>query len=420
MMKNSCLFALLLCLSGSLYAASCDIICAASDSPRELREKASYICGAEDARPVLQQAINEAARLRVKCILLAGHYLIDSVGEESPNGALSFPSQTAKDKKFFWEFGPMQFTELEGSVAPLMYRGGAVIEMTRRLYESLPEDRPFALLYPSGGVVHSRAWSLKNLVIRLPDNRKPIVAVDGSFGCALRYENLWVIGFNAESPEVNFATAKGINVPHPDCVGIRGTCGSNLGPSSMHNLVVLGFGRGFDLGGEHLTCDGLCAAYCIYGFAFNCYKAKTDVSSGEPKQGFGGMHYPMYCTNLCDEHNVNMPLFGIAGNENKFQGGKVKNPPDAWNPSVTIRAMNIQWPNTCPGYHDRKAPDFAKGRHRATEVLPGSWYGSVEYVVDRTTPGGGVNLTDDPFFEPGHGAKMASRSLHAGSTGDKR
>ena len=68
--------------------------------------------------------------------------------------------------------------------------------------------------------------------------------------------------------------------------GIRGTCGSNLGPSSMRNLVVLGFGRGFDLGGEHLTCDGLCAAYCIYGFAFNCYKAKTDIST----RNLGSLH----------------------------------------------------------------------------------------------------------------------------------
>ena len=61
MMKNMCLASVILLMAAFARAATCDIVCAASDSPDELKATAKYVCAAEDARPVLQQAINEAA-----------------------------------------------------------------------------------------------------------------------------------------------------------------------------------------------------------------------------------------------------------------------------------------------------------------------------------------------------------------------
>ena len=58
--------------------ANCNIICAASDTPDDLKACATFVCGEVDARPILQKAIDEASRLRVKCILLKGTYCINS------------------------------------------------------------------------------------------------------------------------------------------------------------------------------------------------------------------------------------------------------------------------------------------------------------------------------------------------------
>ena len=41
------------------------ILCAASDTPMPLKQKADFICEENDARPVLQAAIDEADRLGV-------------------------------------------------------------------------------------------------------------------------------------------------------------------------------------------------------------------------------------------------------------------------------------------------------------------------------------------------------------------
>ena len=43
---------------------------------------------------------------------------------------------------------------------------------------------------------------------------------------------------------------------------------------------------------------------------------------------------------------------------------------------TTIRGMNLQWLNSEPGYTDRTAPDFLKGRSRAIELQIGSWRGT--------------------------------------------
>ena len=69
-----------------------EIVCAASDTPDALKGCARYICPADDARETLQRAINEAARLGVRCLLLPGKYVINSRSDVSPKGALYSPN----------------------------------------------------------------------------------------------------------------------------------------------------------------------------------------------------------------------------------------------------------------------------------------------------------------------------------------
>ena len=392
------------------------VVCAASDTKEPLKRYAKYVCDEKDARPKLQAAINEAARLGVRCLLLPGKYVINSRSDVSPKGALYSPNYEGQNKgPLFWkDMGPTRYTSLEGTVPPAYDHGAVELVMGQELYDSIGADsEPFSFLYCVYNNIYGRFWQLKNLVIRFPSMQKPIVAIDGRFCVGLRYENIWLWGF--EHSKVDLRTAEGILPPHPKSVGVRCTAGSNCGPSTVRNVVAEGFGHGFDIGGEHLTCDGLAAAYCLYGFTFDCYVGKTSIyHPDKPGRGAGCSTYPIVLSNLCDEHNVNMPLFGWSSHGDDTR--------DCKSQSVTIRSMNIQWPNTAPGYNDRKSPDFLKGRHRATEVRPGSWHGSVEYVVDKTPPKGGVNLTEGRFFEPGHGGNILCRNLQSklkGTTADR-
>ena len=377
-----------------------NIICAAADTPEELKRKADFICDAEDARPILQRAIDEADRLDVSCVLLRGTYSINSRGERSSKGAICF--YNPEEKKRFYSQNRARYHVLEGAKVPLGWMDGAIVTVGKEFYDSLSDVEPFSLFYSAGNELMGRGLLIRNLVVRLPGNYKPVIVFDGRFAGAVRYEDNWVTAF--DPCDVNLATAEGIAVPHPKSVGFRGCAGSNFYSTEWKNCAVQGFGIGFDIGGEHVYCESLSALYNIYGFAFDCYKGKESIDDSDDKLPKGGCFYPITCVNLLDEHNVHMPKFGNASHNGNTQEHLAK--------SITIRGMNLQWPNTCPGYTDRSSANFQDGRHRATESQPGSWRGSIEYVIDHTTYDGGVNLVEEPFFEEGHGIHVRVRSLH--------
>jgi len=378
-----------------------NIIVAASDTPEELKRKADFVCNAADARPVLQEAIDKADSLDVSCVLLRGNYVINSRSERSPNGAVCFYNPEVKSE-VWWASGGARYQTLEGVKPPLGYTDGAVITVGNELFDSISDTERFSLFFSDGNELYCRGLNIKNLTVRLPSNSKPIVVFDGSSACSVMYEHLWITAF--DHGKANLATAEGIPIPHPDSVGFRFGIGSNLFCHTAKHCLVTGLGVGFDIGGEHVYCETLAAAYCNYGYRFDCYKGKTNFNDPDDLPARGGGFYPIYCVNIIDEHNVNMPIFGNASHNGNTR--------EIWAQSVTIRGMNLQWPNSCPGYTDRRAEDFTVGRHRATEVQPGIWRGSIEYCMDHTTPGSGVNLTDEPFFEEGHGTNIAVRSLH--------
>ncbi len=379
---------------------SINIVCAAYDTPEELKRKADYVCDENDARPMLQKAIDKADELGVSCMLLRGTYVINSHAEQSKRGGICFYNPEEEYK--YYSQNKARYHILEGAKIPLGYIDGAVITMGKEFYDSLSDDEPFSLFYNDGNAMYGRGMMIKNLTVQLPGNYKPVIVFDGRFAMAARFEDNWLTSFDPR--DVNLATAEGIPMPHPYSVGIRGCAGSNFYSTVWKNCAVQGFGTGFDIGGEHTYCESLSALYNIYGFAFDCYKGKGSVDEPDDLPARGGVFYPTVCVNLLDEHNVHLPRFG-----NSSRNGNVR---EEWASSITIQGMNIQWPNTCPGHTDRSSPDFIKGRHRATEAQLGSWRGYIEFVIDHTTPGNGVNMVDEPFFEEGHGINVAVRNLH--------
>lgn len=379
-----------------------DIICAAFDTAEELKKKADYICDKADARPALQKAIDEAERLGVCCTLLPGHYEINSCSEISPKGALCFKNHTEQFGKYY-QHNKLQYQVLGGVKPPIGYSSGAIVTMGKEFYNSLPDEDEFSLFFAHGYKIAGRAIMIRNLVVQLPANNKPVIVFDGRFTFNLRYEDTWVSAI-VVTPDVDLATAEGIPVPNDRSVAFRLCCGSNFGCVEVKNCVAQGFGTAFEIGGEHVYCESLGALYNGYGFTFDCYKGKNDINDSNDEKAVGVAVYPVTCVNLIDEHNIHLPKFGNAS----YNGFK----PENCSQAITIRGMNIQWPNSAPGYTDRRAADFLDGRHRATEVQSGSWRGSIEYVIDHTTPGGGVNLVDEPFFEDGHGIHVQTRNLH--------
>ena len=377
---------------------SYQILCAAHDTLPELKEKATYICDEADARPVLQKAIDEADRLGVSCVLLNGTYCINSRNPNTSRGAICFYNNNPA--QHFYSQNKAHYHVLEGAKIPLGYLDGAVITIGGELYSSISDEEQFSLFYADGESVFGRGMVIKNLVVQLPGNQKPIIVFDGSAASCIRYEDCWVSAFDPR--RVNLATAEGIPMPNPKSVGFRGCCGSNFYATEWKNLAVQGFGVGFDIGGEHVFCESLSALYNIYGFAFDCYKGKENVEASENDRAKGISVYPITCVNLLDEHNVNMPKFGNASHNWNTTEGRRK--------SITIRGMNLQWPTTCPEHTDRCHPNFTKNRLRATESQIGSWHGSIEYVIDNYADGH-VNICNDRFFENGHGIKVKAKNI---------
>ena len=376
---------------------SLGILCAAYDTPEEMKDRADFVCDEHDARPILQEAIDKAYRLGLSCILLRGTYPINSCGERSRKGAICF--YNTEEPKRFYSQNKASYQVLEGAKVPLGYLDGALITVGRELYDSISDTEPFSLFYCDGGDTFGRGMMIKNLTVMLPSNQKPIIVFDGSTASSIRYEDCWVTAFDPR--EVDLATAQGIPMPHPRSVGFRGCRGSNFYAAEWKNLAVQGFGTGFEIGGEHIYCESLSALYNLYGFTFDCYKGRRSIEDGDDERPLGISIYPITCVNLLDEHNINMPLFGRASFGNAEREGLRK--------SIRIIGMNLQWPNTCPGHTDRQAPDFLTGRSRAKETSVGLWHGSIEYVIDNYAKG--VNVCDAPFFEEGHGVNVSSENV---------
>lgn len=134
-----------------------DVVCAASDTPPELVPLAKYQCPPKDARKVLQAALDEAARLRVRCVLLKGTYVINSRSERSRHGALCFRTVDANG----CGTTNLCYMTLEGTVAPNSTDDGAIIRMGDELYASIDDGEEFSLLFcDGGGHPNRRAWCI--------------------------------------------------------------------------------------------------------------------------------------------------------------------------------------------------------------------------------------------------------------------
>lgn len=343
---------------------------AAQDSEEHYKAIADFIAG-EDARPALQVAADEAYIHGTILKVAPGTYTINSSLNNAGEEGLAF-SQFLSSRQYN---NPYQGVTIEGLRKPNGYVGdAAIIKISETLYESI--NRTFSVIRTDPGVGQdwqtyfiTTALNLKNLIIQIPDNQKPIHAIDLSTAeGGSRLEGLRIVGIPIIDGDYFPGHA------HERSVGIVSNPGSTWNTNSYWNdIEIHGFYYGVHIVGmEHAFIHNLTVQWCEYGLKFN-----------------GGGQHPIQLIAVQDEHNVHLPDFGEAGR------------------AIEISGYNASWPESAPGFPNAETEGWYQ-RKRAT----GNPIGSIEYT-NNITPTGGISTPVDypTYFEHGQGLNMKVRNM---------
>lgn len=344
---------------------------AAQDSEEQYKKIADFVAG-EDARPALQVAADEAYVHGTILKMAPGTYIINSSLNNNGAEGLAF-SQFVSPHQYD---NPYQGVTIEGLRKPSGYVGdAAIIKMSDSLYASVTSG--FNLIRTDPGIGQdwqtyfiTTALNLNNIIIQIPDNQKPIHAIDLSTAeGGSRLESLRIVGI----PIID-------NGYYPDhanenSIGIVSCPGSTWNTNSYWNdIEIHGFYYGvYFFGMEHAFVHNLTVQWCEYGMKFKS----------------GGQH-PIQLIAVQDEHNVNLPDFGDTGR------------------AIEISGYNASWPEAAPGFPNAQTEGW-NSRKRAQ----GDPIGSVEFTNNITYTGAiSTPLNYPTFFEHGQGHRMKVRNMY--------
>lgn len=284
-----------------------------------------FIAGS-DARCAIQVLSDVSYMNSKKLLLRNGVYELNSYVTYGTKKSCIVFSQELSERQYENEFHDRT---IEGWVKPCGYEGDGVtiVKMSDTLYSSITTDA--VSLFTT--TQYSEDWAtyfmtsyfkLKNLVIKVPNNQKNIIAVNlGTAEGGSQLEGLRIVGIptnlnmavESDRPAISPATAS---------YGIISNVGATWNTNSYwHDIEVHGFGVGVRFAGmEHAFVHNLTTQWCTYGMQF-----------------VGGNQHPIVLEAIQDEHNVNLPDFGTKGG------------------AITLLGYNASWPESCPtGYLERK------------------------------------------------------------------
>lgn len=317
-----------------------------------------YQCTGANDEKVIQQAINAVAlngggRVR----LIPGIYYIDSfvnVGDGGSASALYMPTELNR-VKIVCEQGDAWLRANNDYVTA--GKTCAVLRVTNVAYDSVSDPVSVIRAYKYTTVYRKSVLDIEGIGISIPNNQKPIIAIDGLYAEHMMLNNIRMVSI------YNSTYAR----PVAGCIGVRGMQGSNDGICDRwDNMSAYGFREGFAVAGEHLICTNLLARECFYGFTFNNFT-----------NNIGAWTHPITLINCADELNENMPYFGHNGEYNQTDGLGGRQ-------AITMIDFNVEW---------------VSSRHKsdsgiyATEVQPGEWYGKISYTIQTNK-----NAVDVPFW----------------------
>lgn len=334
-------------------------------------EGMGYVCTGTNDEKVIQKAVNEVARLGCGRVLLApGIYYIDgfySAGDGDISSAICMPSDYNKITIICEQGDPRLIVDNNYINAS---KQCAVLRITSAAYESVDTVVSVIRSYKYDTTTRKSALNIENIAISLPNNQKPIICIDGKNATHMMLDNVKMCAISGGE----------YTRPVENCIGVRGMQGSNAGTCDRwDNLSAYGFREGFAVSGEHLVCTNLLGRKCFYGYTFNNYT-----------NGLGAWLHPITMINCADELNENMPLFGHNGESGQTDslGGRQ---------AISMIDFNIEWISS---------NWQSDSGIRATEIMPGEWYGNINYTIQPSYGGNTKNAVNIPFWASGSGVNV--------------
>lgn len=261
-----------------------------------------------------------------KIFLFPGDYIVDGFttyqytdNEDGKNVTktykcgIVFPSSHSRDNNTPYYTGEVTlegFVNLykESNVSAQSSFCGATIRLSQEAYDSVDasaENTEYAVIGSDPLFFYSQGFfQLKKLGFYLPENKKPIIAIDGKFSSEIGCEEIFM-GTGADVANSDLCD--------PKCIGIRGCNSGNNGRHYVLKFIkVCGYGTGFHLGGEHLVCEQIIPQRCHFGYVFgniselNKYEGPSTSYGGPYGTGFHNLTF----INCCFEYVHYGIIFG--------------------------------------------------------------------------------------------------------------
>ena len=352
---------------------------AAADSTAEARAAADFVCTGTNDEVTIQRAVDLCRENRKQLFLFGGLYRLGAVkdfGDGGPRTAICF-------RNMHREFAFVGERRQVVGASRDMTVNGVVLYLQPEALEDADGMSVDILRgeWSEMGIMNGSALRMENVAVYAPDSQHTLRAVDlrrvctaelrsvqmRAFGKAMLYEGL---GYPYGNPPP----------PHPECIGITLTDGSNNVPVNLLNVSALGFGQGFQVGGEHVVMVNCSATFGGYGFTFGNYAYNK------------AFNHPITLINCCDEQNINLPLFNSCGD----RGGKLHGRQE-----VCMISFNCE-----------RVAEHAPGKRLGDlmrEVRPGTWCGTISFT--RQPKWSAINSVDEPIWAgDGSGVGFVTRN----------
>lgn len=329
------------------------IYIAASNSAKDLKAKADFVCAGENDELTLQKAIDSCVQENKNLYLLNGIYNIDAFHDFQDNGpaaAIRIPN-AHREIKIIGQNHEYGFQK--------KYNNGVVFYVSEKALSAVNEISVDVIrgAWTSAGIQNGSSLNMENIAVILANNAHPIRCIDLRRTDRVEIKNISLISYGSSiTPESAVGLSVPPEIPAKGCIGLTMTDGSNYDYSNYTNVQAWGFDEGIQVGGEHVVCINCGAAMGRYGFTFGNYEVKC------------GANHPITLINCLDERNINLPYFGKWCGDGDGKGGRL-----IGNQEVRLISFNIERiASQTPG---GKLGDLMR------EEVPGSWCGKIEYTA---------------------------------------
>ena len=346
-----------------------DVYVCAKNSEAKYRKGCDYCCDGVNDELTIQAALDSVG-ICGTLYLAPGIYYIGSFQQQSDGQycAIQYKLDTGSAPERRVKIKCFDQTPIRQNGYSQLRRC-ATLRVTSTCYSGLDSDTQYSVLgveTSSGARVwNGNIFDCEGIAVEIPGNQKKVIAFDAYYAfCMMMFKCM-----ATAIPTNAVPSTPGVDL----CIGIRCTKGSNFGQESQINTCAMyGFGQGVAVMGEHYVLTNVKTIYNKYGFTFNWF-GSTD----------GGYSHPNTLINCCSEMDMNYPYFGQ----------------NTQNQSLTFIDFNME----------HRTAVFAMGGNRATELVPGSWRGTIHYTI-KVYGTDGYSITGNspymPFWADGCGGNM--------------